>query len=234
MYDTMKDKRIGRRRGDREVRRAAGEGHRGAGADRRLHRQRAGRAGHRRQDRGAAHRRIWRPRNAARARRRDQAGEAPPDADRQCRARRALSKRLVTLDQHVDARRAGRRPRGARAGLQAADRVPQGDGVHHADAARRGEIRHRCERDRGRSRSCRPATRPPPPNRRPPPPRPGRPADPRQRRPVRAAAEAARPGRRRTGARSTPQALAAARRGRRARRPRSTARNTRPSARSTA
>ena len=36
MYDTMKDKRIGIRRGDREIRRAAGKGHRGAGADRRL------------------------------------------------------------------------------------------------------------------------------------------------------------------------------------------------------
>ena len=53
MYDTMKDKKIGIRRGDREVRRAAGEGDRGAGADRRLQRQRAGRAGHRPQDRGA-------------------------------------------------------------------------------------------------------------------------------------------------------------------------------------
>ena len=37
------------RRGDREIRRAAGQGHRGAGADRRFHRQRAGRARHRRQ-----------------------------------------------------------------------------------------------------------------------------------------------------------------------------------------
>ena len=53
------------------------QGGRGAGADRRFDRQRAGRAGHRRQDRGAADRRIWRPRNAAGARRRDQAAEAP-------------------------------------------------------------------------------------------------------------------------------------------------------------
>ena len=36
---------------------------------------------HRRQDRGAADRRIRRSRNAARARRRDQAAEAPRDAD---------------------------------------------------------------------------------------------------------------------------------------------------------
>ena len=44
-------------------------------------RQRAGRAGHRRQDRGAADQRIRRSRNAARARRRDQAAQAPGDAD---------------------------------------------------------------------------------------------------------------------------------------------------------
>ena len=51
-------------RGDREIRRAAGEGGRGAGAGRRFHRQRAGRARHRRQDRGATDRRIWRPGNS--------------------------------------------------------------------------------------------------------------------------------------------------------------------------
>ena len=49
------------RRGDREIRRAAGEGHRSAGADRRFDRQRARRARHRGEDRGAADRRIWRP-----------------------------------------------------------------------------------------------------------------------------------------------------------------------------
>ncbi len=38
MFDTMKDKQDRPRRGDREIRRAAGEGHRGAGADRRLDR----------------------------------------------------------------------------------------------------------------------------------------------------------------------------------------------------
>ena len=53
-----------------------------------FHRQRAGRARHRRQDRGAAHRRIWRSRNAAGASGRDQAAEAPRGADRpaKCRA----------------------------------------------------------------------------------------------------------------------------------------------------
>ena len=69
MYDTMKDRRIGARRGDREIRRRPGEGDRGAGADRRFIRQRAGRARHRRQDRGAIDRRIRRSRNVAQARR---------------------------------------------------------------------------------------------------------------------------------------------------------------------
>ncbi len=41
-----------------------------------FHRQRAGRAGHRHQDRRAAHQRIWRPRNIVGARGRDQAAQA--------------------------------------------------------------------------------------------------------------------------------------------------------------
>ena len=100
MYDTMKDKKIGIAGGDREVRRAARQGDRGAGADRGFDRQRAGRAGHRGEDRGAADRRIRRPRNAARARRRDQAGEAAAGLiDNAEKAR--ISKVLVTLDQNV-------------------------------------------------------------------------------------------------------------------------------------
>ena len=59
-----------------------------------------------------------------------------------------LSKRLVTLDDQRQARRAARRPRGARARLQAPGRLPQGDGVQHADAARGGVFRHRRGRDR--------------------------------------------------------------------------------------
>ena len=55
-----------------------------------------------------------------------------------------ISKVLVTLDQQREARGAARRPRGARAGLQAPDRVPEGDGVLHADAARGGVLRRRC------------------------------------------------------------------------------------------
>ena len=55
-------------------------------------RQRAGRARHRRQDRGAAPERIRRPRNLAGARRRDQAAEAPRGLARERRARAHLEK----------------------------------------------------------------------------------------------------------------------------------------------
>ena len=70
----------------RLFRRAAGEGHRRAVAGRRHLRQRARRPRHRHQDRLAAHRRIWRPRNAARPRRGDQAAQAPRAPHRLCRS----------------------------------------------------------------------------------------------------------------------------------------------------
>ena len=60
LYDTMKDRRITSVGSDREIRRAAGQGDRGAGPDRRFHRQCAGRAGHRRKNRRAADRGIRR------------------------------------------------------------------------------------------------------------------------------------------------------------------------------
>ena len=85
MYDTMKDKKIGIAEVFEKFGVTARQGDRGAVADRRLIRQRAGRAGHRREDRRPADRRIRRSRNAARARGRDQAGEAPPGADRERR-----------------------------------------------------------------------------------------------------------------------------------------------------
>ena len=123
-------------RGDREIRRAAGEGGRGAGAGRRFHRQRAGRARHRHQDRGAADRRIWRPRNAAAARRRDQAAEAARGADRECREGADFAAAGAARRQGR-ARRAARRTRGARARRAQADRVPEGDGIFHPDPPRR-------------------------------------------------------------------------------------------------
>ena len=60
-----------------------------------------------------------------------------------------LSKRLVTLDDHVAARCAARRPGGARARLQAARGVPQGDGVRLAHPPGGGVLRRRGGGDRG-------------------------------------------------------------------------------------
>ncbi len=142
------------RRGDREIRRAAGKGHRGAGADRRFDRQRAGRAGHRREDRRAAHRRIRRSRNAAQARIRDQAGEAPPDPDRE-RRKGAAVEEARHARRSRQARRADRRSRRARARLQAADRIFAGDGVFLADAAGGGVRLDRSERHRAGCEACR-------------------------------------------------------------------------------
>ena len=68
-----------------------------------------------------------------------------------------LSKKLVTLDDQRQARRADRRSRRARARLQAADRLSQGDGVQRADAPRRGvcraSTRPRSSRMRGSAAS---------------------------------------------------------------------------------
>ena len=112
------------------------QGRRGAGAGRRQRRQCAGRARHRRQDRGAADQRIWRPRHAAGARRRDQAAEAPRGADRERREGADLAATRAARRRRA-ARRAARRTRGARAGRAKADRLSEGDGIHHADATRR-------------------------------------------------------------------------------------------------
>ena len=136
------------RRGDREIRRRPRQGDRGAGADRRFIRQRAGRARHRRQDRGAIDRRIRRSRNAAQARQGDQTGQAPAVADRQCRDRAHLEAAGHARPERA-ARCAGRSARRARARLQAPDRVPEGDGIQHHHPPRRGEGRDRCLAGRG-------------------------------------------------------------------------------------
>ena len=85
MFDPASGDREERRIGPAEVVAYFGarrrQGRRHPGARRQFDRQRARRAGHRRQDGGAADRRIRRSRHAARARRRDQAAEAPRDAD---------------------------------------------------------------------------------------------------------------------------------------------------------
>ena len=65
----------------------------------------------------------------------ERAGEIKQDKRRQSLIENAdkarLSKKLVTLDDQRQARRADRRSRRARARPQAADRLPQGDGVQH-------------------------------------------------------------------------------------------------------
>ncbi len=155
MYDPMpgNERRIGRAEVIERFGVPPGKGHRGAGADRGCDRQCAGRARHRRQDGGAADRRIWRSRNAARARPRDQAGEAAAIADR---VRRAGA--------DVEAARAAGRPGRAclpaermparRARRQEAHRLSQGHGVQHADATRRRGDRDRPQRGRGRSKTA--------------------------------------------------------------------------------
>ena len=138
-------------RGHREIRRAAGQGHRGPGADRRHIRQRARRPGHRRENRGAADRRIWRSRNAAQACWRDQAGQTPSGPHRQCRGC-AHVQEACHAGRPRAAGCADRKPRRARAGLQSADRISQVDGLQDADPARRREKRGRRGAGRGQRR----------------------------------------------------------------------------------
>ena len=80
---------------------------------------------------------------------RDQAGEAPPVADRECREGAAVEEARHARRPR-EARRADRRSRRARARPQAADRLSQGDGIQLADAARGRICRRRRERDRSR------------------------------------------------------------------------------------
>ncbi len=128
------------RRGDREVRRAPGEGHRGPGAGRRQRGQRAGRAGHRHQDRRPAAHRIRRPRHAAGARARDQAAQAARDPDQ---LRRPGARLPPAGD--PGRRRAGARPgvrlRGAGARSQGAVRLPGRDDLQDPGASRRRDGR---------------------------------------------------------------------------------------------
>ena len=105
--------------GRREVRRAAGEGGGRAGAGRRSHRQRAGRARHRREDRGAAHHRVRQRGGAARQRGEDQAAEAARGAAGEPRAGAGLEEAGGARRRRAAAR-AGREARGAAAGAGAA------------------------------------------------------------------------------------------------------------------
>ncbi len=69
-------------------------------------------------------------------------------ADRQCRAGAHLEAPGHARPERA-ARCAGGRARGARARLQASDRLPEGDGVQHHHAPRRREERHRRVAGRG-------------------------------------------------------------------------------------
>ena len=148
MYDTMKDRRIGSRRGDREVRRRAGEGHRSAGADRRLTDNVPGvpgigvkTAAQLIGEYGDLETLLKRAGEIKQEKRRQ-------NADRQCRSGAAVEAAGDARPERA-AGRGGRRTRRARAGLQAPDRLPQGDGVLHHHPPHRREERHRCQRHRG-------------------------------------------------------------------------------------
>ena len=90
------------------------------------------------------------------ARRRDQAAEAARGADRERREGADLAATGAARRQG-QARRAARRPRGARARCAQADRVPEGDGIFHADPPRRRIFADRSGRCRGRRQPTRAA-----------------------------------------------------------------------------
>ncbi len=136
-------------RGGRIFWRRRGQGDRRPGACRRFDRQRSGRARHRAQDRSAAHHRIWRPRDAARAGGRDQAAEASRSADR---PRERQAHQDLERARDSGSKRAGRdAARGAgdaSARRQAARRVLQGDGADDPHPPRRRDLRRRRGLDR--------------------------------------------------------------------------------------
>ena len=86
---------------------------------------------------------VRRPRYAARPRRRDQAGKTPANDHRQCRQGAHLARAGQAEERRAVDRRA-RRPRAAAARRPETHRLPEDDGVHHADAPRRRGDRDRC------------------------------------------------------------------------------------------
>ena len=168
--------------GEGEVLRRPRAGHRRPGAGRRQHRQRSGRARHRRQDRRPADHRVRRSGDPAGPRPRDQAAEASPGADRPRRRGANLARPGAAARRRAVAGAAGRpgqapaRPGPADglpagAGVPLADRPPAGPGPDRTGASAGGGAVRRQWRDRGRPTSwC--ATMPPwcagSPRRRPP------------------------------------------------------------------
>ena len=150
------------RGGDGEVRRRAGQGGRRAGAGRRFDRQRAGRAGHRRQDRRPADQRVRRPRDAAGARRRDQAAQAARGAAAKRRAGAHLEEAGHAQGRRAHPRRA-RGLRQAQARSQRAAAVARAAGLQEPAAALHGRTgRGDQPRGAGRDAAHRPR-RPSPP-----------------------------------------------------------------------
>jgi DNA polymerase-1 len=122
---------------------------------RRSDRQRAGRARHRRQDRGRADQRLRRPRHAAGPGFGDQAAQAPRDAARQ-RRQGAPVARAGAAQGRRSAAGGDRRPRHARAGRGDAPRLPRRHGADQARRAAEGAAaeRRRSGRCAARARSC--------------------------------------------------------------------------------
>ena len=101
------------------------------------------------------------------ARRRDQAGQAPPDADRLRRAGANLQEASSRSTKRSRLRSRSKTSPCTSRTTSISHRLPQSDGIFDADAARRRTVRHRGQRDRGKSRSSRPSDRaaaPPPPH----------------------------------------------------------------------
>ena len=150
-----------RRRGAREVRRRPRQGRSTCRRCAATGRQCAGRAGDRGQDRGAADQHLWRPRNAARPRRRDQAAETARKPDRPCRQGAAVASagRRSTPRRRCPARSADLQGQAARPATEFLALAP-GDGVPHAGdahvaAPRAGTARRRADRRQRPSPRCR-------------------------------------------------------------------------------
>ena len=139
------------------------EGDRRAGADRRPHRQRPRRAGHRREDGCAPHQRIWRSRHAARPRLRDQTAEAAREPHyyspirRGCRARSSSSTRTCRSTCRSP-RRWCASPIPRRCKLPAQARIQHLAPPHRRWSRRRSRRRRRAPAEAGARSAAKPTT----------------------------------------------------------------------------
>ena len=143
-----------RRRGHRALGgHAACEDPRRAGAGRRRHRQCAGRAGHRHQDRRPADRRVRRSGDPSVTRGRDQAAQAAGDADRPGGDREGPHfQEAGDAGRGRPAAGAGGTPDAGAARAQTPDRLSQGARPHRAHPPHRRDLRRRPGRHRPRPR----------------------------------------------------------------------------------